>query len=139
MPFDKGLQLIDGWMQNYSAIKAGYIKRVENLQAVTLSIGNVNALVGDLFTRAVRFNNGERILAPLNQSQVSAMVHKGFDRQVEAGEEITGWDVLNWGTYVLKPHTDDMTGLIQSTAEFNDYIYDALCPSDAAKNTFLLN
>lgn len=133
VPWEKGLQLIDSWMQNYKPIVNGYTEKIKALKAVEVNDQVLNTMIGDLFTKAVRVNNnikdGDRSIdAPLNQSEISAMVSFGFARKAKnADKPVTAWDIMNWGTQVLKPHNSDMTDLIANTAAFNDYVYNAFC------------
>lgn len=120
VPFEKGMELLHKWVDDRKAVNDGYIAIIEKLRTVEFDANAVDTLVGDLFTKAVLKNANENVIAPLNQSEVAEMVRKG--RMNHQNEVITGWDILNWGTLVLRPTSSDMTDYVGGNVAFADHV-----------------
>lgn len=119
-PFEKGMELLEKWVREHSVIAQEYMEKIKLLQDYTFDQDKIDRLVGNLFSHAVRKNYGQNVEAPLNQTEVADMIRKGFG--VQLPEHVNAWDVLNWGTYVLKPTASDMTDYVGSNAKFADHI-----------------
>lgn len=134
--FEEGMQLLTHWIMNLRTVHEKHIDSIKYLMSVEVPRRDFQRVIGSLFEKAVRANSGEQgIIAPLNQSQVAGMVAKGLDVLQDHDGYITAWDVMNWGTYTLKPHNSDMVDLIKSTAGFNDFIYREFdCPVSLGLN-----
>jgi hypothetical protein len=120
VPFEKGMELLHKWVDDRKAVNDGYVAIIEKLRLVEFDANAIDTLVGDLFTKAVLKNANENVVAPLNQSEVAEMVRKG--RMNHQNEIITGWDVLNWGTLVLRPTSSDMTDYVGGNVAFADHV-----------------
>lgn len=120
VPFEKGMELLHKWVDDRKAVNDGYVAIIEKLRLVEFDANAIDTLVGDLFTKAVLKNANENVIAPLNQSEVAEMVRKG--RMNHQNEIITGWDVLNWGTLVLRPTSSDMTDYVGGNVAFADHV-----------------
>jgi len=127
--FDEGMQLLTHWCMNMRTIHEKYGEVVQYLKEFDVDKEQFQRIIGSLFEKAVRVNNGEKgVVAPLNQSQVAAMVAAGLEtlKAQEGGvmgEYMNAWDILSWGTSTLKAQTSDMIELLKSTTQFNDFIY----------------
>jgi hypothetical protein len=125
--YEKGMQLLERWLQNAEAIRKQYVERIEKLKARKLSDKMCHYILGRLFTNAVRFNAGERdVLAPLNQADCAAVVRAGYDK-LGKEKEISAWDVTNWVTEVIKPERFDMPRMLTSNHRVNEFLYNELC------------
>jgi hypothetical protein len=128
LPFDEGMQLLDHWLTNLSVIHDYHVNTVQKLIDTPVERTQLMAVIGNLFQASVCRNNGFNVHAPLNQSQVASMVgsfgKKLMDKEKEF--QMTGWDVVNAGTDVLKPHNSDMLQLLEDTAEYNNFIVRSL-------------
>lgn len=120
VPFEKGMELLQKWVDDRKAVNDGYLAVIEKLKTVEFDPSSIDRLVGELFTKAVLKNANENVVAPLNQSEVAEMVRKG--RMQHQAESITGWDILNWGTLVLRPTSSDMTDYVGGNVAFADHI-----------------
>ena len=124
--FEHGIELLMRWLDKFQQLHDRHIEMVETLKAREVDRHNFHEIIGTLFSRAVRANAGEKVIAPLSQTQMSFMVQRGLDALKQEDRMLTAWDVLNWGTDVLKPHASDMISLLESTVQFNDFIVDTL-------------
>lgn len=122
--FEEGMQLLTHWIQNLEAIHENHVYVIDYLISVHVNKQEYQRIIGSLFEKAVRSNSGEKgITAPLNQSQVAAMVAAGLETLQDDNSVISAWDVLNWGTSTLKAQNSDMIELLKNTTAFNDFIY----------------
>jgi hypothetical protein len=81
-------------------------------------------LLGTLFERAVRANQGDKSVdAPLNQADCAALVRAGYDKIIDEGQVVTAWDLTNWCTSVLKPDRSDMASMLVNNHRINEFIY----------------
>lgn len=119
--FEEGMQLFNHWVQNLQTVHNQHISAIDFLMNTKVEKDKFHKVLGSLFEKAVRVNGGEKVEAPLNQTQVAGMVQKGLD-VLDEQDTVTAWDIMNWGTFTLKPHSSDMIDLIKSTANFNDFI-----------------
>ena len=119
-PFEKGMELLEKWVADHSKVALEYQEKITTLQGYTFDTESIDRLIGGLFSNAVRRNFGENVIAPLNQTEVADMVRKGFGSGLVG--TVSAWEVLNWGTYVLKPTASDMTDYVGSNANFADHI-----------------
>lgn len=125
VPFDEGMQLLHHWLQNIDTVHGKHIAVIKKLMKTRVHITGLQRIIGSLFEKAVRFNNGERaIMAPLNQSQVGDMIKLGIDilKSHDESKGINAWEILNWGTSVLKAEKSDMTNLLSDTANYNTFL-----------------
>lgn len=120
--FEDGIELMNHWLQNINVVHDKHLLLIEDLMNTQVKSLEFQRIIGSLFEKAVRFNSGESISAPLSQSEISAMVQKGLPVLKEDKDYLTGWEIMNWGTAVLKPHTSDMTHLIPDLADFNTFL-----------------
>jgi hypothetical protein len=121
VPFEKGLQLAQGWMQNLDPIMETNRDYIGKLMAIDVSEDTRLRLFGKIYEQAIRFNEGERNDAPLNVSECNRMVAKGFSQLTE-NQTITAWDLTNWATFVLKPETSDMVSIMNKNARLNNFL-----------------
>ena len=122
--FEQGMQLLNHWLQNLQVVHDKHIAVIDQLMKKRAARTGYQRIIGSLFEKAVRFNGGERgVIAPLSQTQVGDMVRKGLDVLKDA-ESVTGWEMLNWGTSVLKAEKSDMVSLLSDTANYNSFILD---------------
>lgn len=122
VPFEKGMELLHKWVDDRKAVNESYVATIEGLRNVQFEASAIDTLIGDLFTKAVLKNANENVTAPLNQSEVAEMVRRG--RMNHQNEIITGWDILNWGTLVLRPTSSDMTDYVGGNTAFADHVID---------------
>lgn len=137
--FDDGLQLLSHWTQNIRELHEKHCNVVDYLKSYEVPLRDFQRIIGSLFEKAVRFNSGDHsLIAPLNQAQVAAMVGSGIDylktkETIPAGEYITAWDVLSWGTNTLKAQNSDMIDLLKCSTAFNDFMHEEFdCPVELA-------
>jgi hypothetical protein len=121
VPFEKGMQLAQGWMQNLKPIMEQNRDYIQKLMAIEISEDTRLRLFGKIYEQAIRFNEGERNDAPLNVTECNRMVAKGFSHITEK-ESVTAWDLTNWCTSVLKPETSDMVTVMNKNARLNNWI-----------------
>lgn len=124
-PFEQGFQLLSTVIEKTEKIHNVMISRLNELNQIEITKSVIDEMIGDLYTKAVLRNDGVKLIAPLNVTEIGKMVRYGFDRNPinqTSGRIITAWDIMNWGTEVLKPERTDMTNLLNDTASFNDYI-----------------
>lgn len=128
MDYSKGMQLLEKWLKEHEEVAAFNRKHIEDLMNVYVDERVRVNLIGTLFERAVRFNNRDRsVIAPLNQTECAGLVAAGFDQIIDKDSMITGWDMTNWATSVLKPDRSDMVSLLDSNYLINQFMYDELC------------
>jgi hypothetical protein len=123
--FDEGMQLLNHWLQNFSKIHEAHLETIERLREVEVDKARFRGMIGHLFERAVAFNTGQQVFAPMNQTEVAAMVRQGMETLQKEDRLLTGWEIMNWGTHILKPQSSDMIGLLQSTTGFNDFVLES--------------
>lgn len=122
VPFEKGIQLMENWMRGFDDIMASNHEYIRKLQEVVIDERERNRLFGKIYEMAIRFNEGEReIDAPLNVTECNRMVAKGF-AHITSKNPITGWDLTNWATSVLKPETSDMVHIMTKNARLNNFL-----------------
>jgi len=121
--FEEGMQLLDAWLGNIQDIHSAHINTIANLQSRRVRKEEFEHFIGSLFIPAVVNNNGYTAMAPLNQSQVAMVVSNAYDNKTDF-DDLTAWDVMNMGTYVIKPNTSDMLTVISDTTDFNDFVLD---------------
>lgn len=124
--FDDGMQLMSHWMQNLNKVHDKHIKVIADLKTKKVARQGFQRILGAMFEKAVRANSGERIHAPLTQTQISAMVHEGLPVLKSDADHVNGWEMMNWGNRILKPHTSDMLNLIRDTSGFNTFLCNEL-------------
>lgn len=123
VPYEKGLQLIEHWIQNIEPIRQENVTYIEKLKSVVVSENERLRLFGKIYELAIRFNEGERDKdAPLNVTECNRMVSAGFHKIIKPEESITAWDITNWATSVLKPETSDMVNILNKNARLNNFI-----------------
>jgi hypothetical protein len=121
--FDDGMQLMNHWLQNLTTLHDQHINTIQLLMDAKVKRPGFQRIIGSLFEKAVRVNAGSKdIMAPMNQTQIGQMVAQGREILESEQELITGWEMLNWGTSILKPHTSDMMDIIKDTSNFNSFI-----------------
>lgn len=130
VPFEKGMQLVEHWMQNVDNIKELNRVNIEKLRAVKVTENERLRVFGKIYEMAIRVNEGDKKLdAPLNVTECNKMVAKGFDL-ITSGGDITAWDVTNWATSVLKPETSDMLNLMVKNARLNQFMLHEFTSAD---------
>jgi hypothetical protein len=120
--FEDGMQLLHHWLQNITTLHDQHILTVQQLMDAKVKRPGFQRIIGSLFEKAVRANAGSKLVAPMNQTQIAGMVAQGREVLESEAELITGWEMLNWGTSILKPNTSDMVDLIKDTSNFNSFI-----------------
>lgn len=120
--FDEGMQLMHHWLQNLLTLHNKHIAIIDKLKEAKVARQGFHRILGSLFEKAVRRNTGEDIVAPINQTQIADMVRRGANILSGDKETLTGWEILNWGTSILKPHNSDMIDLLPDTAAFNTFL-----------------
>lgn len=139
--FSKGIELFTAWMKDYNTTKELAMQRVEYLRNRKVDREERQRIVGILFEAAVRNNNRESgIWAPMNQADCAAMIQeaqdffreiRGLDNlQVGFDDEITGWELTNWATSVMKADRVDMTEVFRKNQQINQFIYNELQAAD---------
>lgn len=122
VPFDKGLQLIQHWMQNFGDIQQMNIDNIEKLRGVDVNENERLRVFGKIYEMAIRANKNDKgVDAPLNVTECNRMVEAGFD-QIVGGSTISAWNLTNWATSVLKPESSDMVNLMVKNARLNDFM-----------------
>lgn len=121
VPFEKGLQLAQGWMQNLNPIMESNRRYITDLKSVTINENERLRLFGKIYEMAIRANKGDKNDAPLNVTECNRMVEQGF-AHITKNETVTGWDLTNWATSVLKPETSDMISIMAKNARLNNFI-----------------
>ena len=124
VPFDKGMQLIEHWMQNFKENRQIATDNIEKLRSIIVTEDERLRVFGKIYELAVRTNEGERTLnAPLNVTECTRMVAEGFHHMVkDTSKAITAWDITNWATSVLKPETSDMVNLLVKNSLLNNFL-----------------
>lgn len=124
VPFEKGMELLHHWLQNIQTVHDKHIAVIDRLMETKVKRIGFQRLIGSLFEKAVRYNSGEKGMhAPLNQTQIGQMVVQGLDvLKDESQEALNGWEILNWGTNVLKAENSDMQTLLTDTSGYNDFL-----------------
>jgi hypothetical protein len=120
--FEDGMQLLHHWLQNIVTLHDQHILTVQQLMDAKVKRPGFQRIIGSLFEKAVRANAGSKLVAPMNQTQIAGMVAQGREVLESEQELITGWEMLNWGTSILKPNSSDMVDLIKDTSNFNSFI-----------------
>lgn len=121
--FEDGMQLMRRWLQNMVTVHDQHLAIIEKFKAAKVHKTGFQRIIGSLFEKAVRHNNNERgVSAPLNQTEIADMVREGLPVLQKDEEHLTGWEILNWGTAILKPNTSDMVNLIRDTSAFNSFL-----------------
>lgn len=121
--FMDGMNLMRRWLQNMQTVHDQHLGIIDKFKAAKVHRTGFQRIIGSLFEKAVRANNNERgVSAPLNQSEIADMVRQGLPVLQTEQEQLNGWDILNWGTAILKPHNSDMVSLIRDTSAFNTFL-----------------
>jgi hypothetical protein len=121
--FEDGMQLMNHWLQNLQSLHDQHLEIIGKLMAAKVARPGFQRIVGSLFEKAVRVNAGSKeILAPMNQTQIAAMVAQGAEVLDSEVETLNGWQIMNWGTSILKPHNSDMVDVIKDTSNFNSFL-----------------
>lgn len=120
--FEEMLKTLQNWFEQFGEISEANAKRIDELNTIDIDHEVISSTIGDLFTRAVKLNAGEKVIAPLNQVQVADLVKsQALDVYAHQGQH-TAYDLLQWGTHYLKPRRADLVTLNQTQAEFTAYI-----------------
>jgi hypothetical protein len=124
--FEQGVQLLMHWLERFERVHSRHIETIHALKEREVERREFSRIIGTLFERAVRANLNERLIAPMNQTEMARMVTQAAEALREEDRLITGWDIMNWGTEILKPQTSDMISLLENTTRFNDFVLDTL-------------
>jgi hypothetical protein len=124
VPFDKGMQLLESWMQNFEDHRQINKKNIETLMARVITEEERLRIFGKIYEMAILKNAGmNEIDNPLNVTECNRMVTAGFT-QITSKEKvpITAWDLTNWATSVLKPESSDMLNLLTKNSRLNSFL-----------------
>lgn len=122
VPFDKGMQLVEAWLQNFDENMEVNRRSIESLQNKIITEDERLRVFGKIYEMAIRRNAGDtEINNPLNVTECNRMVTAGFD-QITKGDPITAWNMTNWATSVLKPESSDMLNLLAKNAVLNEFL-----------------
>jgi len=121
--FEDGIQLMNHWLQNLQTLHDQHLDIIGKLMKAKVARTGFQRIVGSLFEKAVRYNAGSKeVMAPMNQTQIAAMVAQGAEVLDSEVETLNGWQIMNWGTSILKPHNSDMVDVIKDTSNFNSFL-----------------
>jgi hypothetical protein len=123
VPYEKGIEILQKWFQNYEDVKALNHRRIRQLQETQVSIAGRQKLIGSLFELAVlaNYSKGRTVKAPLNQSDCAALIQAGIT-EINNGAHISAWDLTNWITSIIKPERMDMINTLDANAQINQFI-----------------
>lgn len=126
VPFDKGMQLLESWMQNFDQHREMNKVSIEKLMNRVITDDERLRIFGKIYEMAILKNAGmNEIDNPLNVTECNKMVTAGFS-QITNKEKapITAWDLTNWATSVLKPESSDMLNLLTKNSRLNRFLLD---------------
>lgn len=121
VPYSVMMQNLQNWFNEFGDIERQTFETINQLETIDIDHEVISSTIGDLFTRAVKANAGEKIQAPLNQLQVADMV-RSMPLEMYQPENTNAYHLLQWGTHYLKPTRADMVTLNNTTVDFSNFI-----------------
>lgn len=122
IPFDKMLQLMSGFMNNFHEKRANDFAIIDKMKSIDVGQDAIHTMYGKLIQQAVKQNMDGKTNAPLNQTQVADFIRNSYE--AEYMDPKTAWDLNQIGTSVLKPQNTDMIILNDNIKNFNNFICD---------------
>lgn len=124
VPFEKGMEVLAHWLENFNTKVKHDLDIVEKMKQVQIDSIGMDRIIGRLIRNAVLWNSGDKsVNAPLNVTQVHRMIeegHKFFN--AENRENVNLWEMTNFGTAVLKPESADMVQLLKNNQSLNNFM-----------------
>ena len=120
---------VEQWLSNYHKLRTDNYQIIQRMNETTVTSREIQNVIGELFYLAVSENLGEKVTAPLNQTQVADLVRASYLRtyQLPENQNPTVWDINQWGTHYLKPERTDLLSLQETNHRFNNYLLDNYC------------
>ena len=136
--YDNGMSALRGWMTNLNARFKADTEQARIMSTIMLDERKVHQLYGKLLEMAIRRNDeGAAIFSALNVTQTCAIVrYLNTEIKDKVGGKISGWDLLNAGTSVLKPSSvsADIKNLILINSQWVSFVAEELQSVDWADN-----
>jgi hypothetical protein len=126
MPFEKMMNILtDTWLGNIKEKYAFQFELMNRMKDINVTSDDVLKLYGNMLMQAVKFNAGSlKGVAPMNITEVSEFVRKSGLVELSGDRQLTAWEMVNFGTELLKPGIANIDNLIPKNSAFNDLIID---------------
>ena len=121
VPYVEMLKNLEIWFNQFGDFERQTFDTINQLETIDIDHEVISSTIGDLFTRAVKANAGEKVEAPLNQLQVADMV-RSMGLEMYQPQNTTAYHLLQWGTHHLKPNRSDLVTLNNTTVDFSNYV-----------------
>lgn len=122
VPFEKGMQLFESWIQNFDEHMESNRRAITTLRERVVTEDERLKVFGKIYEMAILKNEGADIDAPLNVTECNKMVANGFASITAKDKTISAWDLTNWATSVLKPESSDMMNLLAKNNKLNNFL-----------------
>lgn len=122
VPFEKGIQLFESWIQNFDEHMEANRAAITALRERQVTEDERLRVFGKIYEMAILKNEGADIDAPLNVTECNRMVSNGFASITNKEKIISAWDLTNWATSVLKPESSDMMNLLAKNNKLNNFL-----------------
>lgn len=123
--FEDMMNALEIWMQQFGERRELQMQTIQELSRFEIGESDMNEVIGDLFTLAVKENNGLGSgFAPLNQAQVADLVKASQDELYRTDRPLSAYDLVQWGTHSLKPDRSDLVTVIDHSHDFCQYVAD---------------
>ena len=114
------MELLQKWISEIDVKRDWYFKLVEALKSINFTTERVKEICGDLLQLAVARNHRYKdIESGLDQTQVAQLALKAYEEREKVS--VTAWEMLNWGTEMLKPKSADLKDLQADIVDFNNF------------------
>jgi hypothetical protein len=122
VPFEKGIQLFESWIQNFDEHMESNRRAITSLRERVITEDERLRTFGKIYEMAILKNEGSDVDAPLNVTECNRMVANGFSSITAKDKVISAWDLTNWATSVLKPESSDMMNLLTKNNKLNNFL-----------------
>ena len=119
------IEVLESKIENHQHWLDKYIEYTELLKAHKIGEKELNDIFGRLIQSATEYNTNRAAVAPMNITQVVRTIeesHKSETNPLSTDNNL--WDVMQWGTSILKPKTNDMATLLPHTNKWSNFVLD---------------
>ena len=126
LDYETILDVVNSKISNHEKYLEENISAVRSLKGRIVDEKRRDKIFGKLIQQATLLQNqGVNNRPPLNITQCVNMIRESRDSKTNPmTSENTMWDVLQWGTAILKPKNNDMETLLPHIQHFSNYIYE---------------
>jgi len=122
--YDKMMEILRGWSGNLEQMHENDLRIIQMMQVTKVSTQSMLQFIGKLLVLANAANTGQKVIAPLNVTQVSEITRGLLNTNdislFEPDEEVTLWKFYNAITSVMKAGNSDITTLLTDVAEIGN-------------------